>query len=85
MPGFGQKRSFDLTNENSIGEDHIIAGTDDLSVLTATVNCIGKLGDKTIQACEERPDRLQFLAVADHALRFHPTRDNHIQAFRIFA
>lgn len=60
------------------GEQPIIAGTDDLSVLTATVNCIGILGDKTRQAREDEDPDL-FVTVGGLTSRASELPDEHLR------
>ena len=59
-------------------EKHIIAGTDDLGVLTATVNCLGKLGDKTKQAHENEVPHF-FITVGGLTSRSSELPDEHLR------
>ena len=59
-------------------ENHIIAGTDDLGVLTATVNCIGALGDNSRQVRQnENPDL--FVTVGGLTSKKAEVPDEHLR------
>ncbi|MDQ1834540.1 hypothetical protein [Massilia scottii] len=59
-------------------DDHIIAGTEDLGVLTATVTCVGKLGDKSRQVNEDENPHL-FLTVGGLTSRSLELPDEHLR------
>jgi hypothetical protein len=58
-------------------EAPIIAGADDLSVLNATVNCVGKLGSASRPVREDESDDL-FISVGGLTSRASDVPDEHL-------
>lgn len=58
-------------------EAPIIAGADDLSVLNATVNCVGKLGSASRPMREDEPADL-FISVGGLTSRASDVPDEHL-------
>jgi hypothetical protein len=58
-------------------EEPIIAGADDLCVLTAGVNCVGRLGDKSCHAREDEGADL-FVSVGGLTSRAPELADEHL-------
>ncbi|MES2299732.1 MAG: hypothetical protein V4582_22020 [Pseudomonadota bacterium] len=60
------------------GEEPVVAGADDLGVLTATVNCVGKLGSASHQVRDDEDADL-FLSVGGLTSRPPDMADEHVR------
>lgn len=60
------------------GEAPVTAGSDDLSVLNAVVNCVGRLGSKSFSGREGEPADL-FITVGGLTSRASEQPDEHVK------